>query len=497
MSIPTARLHLDPSFSLNPIDPRLYGSFVEHLGRCVYTGIFEPGHPAADAHGFRQDVAALIRELAPTVLRYPGGNFVSTYNWEDGVGPVKERPIRLDPAWRVTEPNTLGTNEFISWCRAVGCEPMLAFNLGTRGVAEALQYWEYCNHPSGTALSNRRIAHGWTEPHNVRLWCLGNEMDGPWQMGHKTAEEYGRLACETARALKQCDPTLELIVAGSCSAGLPTFPEWDRVVLEHTYEFVDHVSLHIYVNDQDLNLTDYLAVGAKMEAQIKTVAAVCDYVKALKRGKKDIHLAFDEWNVWHWKNMHPPGFQPWSQAPAQVEQTYNMADAVVFGSLLITLLRHSARVRIANLAQIVNVIAPIMTTPGGSAWRQTIFYPFQHVSKWGRGELIFSRLESPTYFTKDFGEVPYIDAVAVRATNTGQITIFVINRHLTDSLPFAVIANLTLLEHLTLSDTDPLATNTQETPDRIVPHPALKFGTLPPLSWNVLRLVPQGSSSEG
>jgi len=483
------KLYLDPENIIASVDPRLFGSFVEHLGRCIYTGIYEPDHPSADAAGFRQDVAALIRELQPTVLRYPGGNFVSTYNWEDGIGPITNRPVRLDPAWRVTEPNTIGTNEFVTWCRVVGCEPMLAFNLGTRGLAEALQYWEYCNHPGGTALSDQRIAHGYREPHNVRLWCLGNEMDGPWQMGHKTAEEYGRLACETARALKQCDPKLELIVAGSCSAGLPTFPEWDRLVLEHTYEFVDYISLHIYVNDHELpDLAAYLAVGLRMDAMIRTIVATCDYVKALKRGKKDIQLAFDEWNIWHWKNMHPPGFQPWGHAPAQVEQIYTMAEAVVFGSLMISLLRHAGRVRIANLAQLVNVIAPIMTMPGGDAWRQTIFYPFQHASKWGRGDIVFSRLESPTYSTKEFGDVAYVDAVAVRDGEA--ITIFATNRHLTESLPLAAGLSGSLAEHIILCDADPFAANTRETPDRVVPRPAPNPGTLPPLSWNVLKFGP-------
>lgn len=489
-SAPSARLHLDPHHSLHTVDPRLFGSFVEHLGRSVYTGIFEPDHVSADSRGFRSDVTTLIRELAPTLLRYPGGNFVSTYNWEDGVGPVETRPVRLDPGWRTTEPNTVGTNEFVDWCRSVGCEPMLAFNLGTRGVAEALAYWEYCNHPGGTTLSDQRIAHGHPEPHNVRIWCLGNEMDAPWQMGHKTAEEYGRLACETARVLKQCDPTLELVVAGSCSAGLPTFPEWDRVVLEHTYEFVDHVSLHVYVNDHDLpDLPAYLAVGRRMDRMIQTVGATCDYVKALKRGKKDILLAFDEWNVWHWKNLNPPGFIPWSQAPAQVEQTYTLTEAVIFGSLIISLLRHADRVRIANLAQLVNVIAPIVTEPGGPAWRQTIFYPFQHASHLGRGEVVFCRVECPTYPTAEFGDIPYLDAVAVRDPAAGGITIFAINRHVTDSLPIALPATLHLLDHVTLTDSEPTARNTRDYPDRVKPQPAPTPGTLPPISWNVLRVA--------
>ena len=470
------------------VDPRLFGSFVEHLGRCVYTGIFEDGHPTADSSGFRQDVAALVRELAPTVLRYPGGNFVSTYQWEDGVGPVEKRPVRLDAAWRTTEPNTVGTNEFITWCRAVGCEPMLAINLGSRGLREALEYWEYCNHPGGTALSDLRKSHGYPEPHNVRLWCLGNEMDGPWQMGHKTAEEYGRLACEVARALKQCDPTLELVLAGSCSADLPTYPEWDRVVLEHTYEFVDHISLHIYVNDEGLDLPSYLAVGQKMEQQIRTIVAVCDYVKALKRGKKDIGLAYDEWNVWHWKYLQPAGFQPWSHAPAQVEQTYTMADTVIFGSLLIILIRNARYVRIANLAQLVNVIAPIMTCPGGSVWRQLTFYPFQHASRWGRGEVVDCRIKGTVCQTTAFGEVNEVDAVGVRSAGENALTVFAINRSMDEPSALDLPPGYRIVEHITLSDPDPSAANTGDQPERVVPRAATQSGVLPALSWNVLHL---------
>lgn len=483
-----ATVHFLPRGQLTQIDPRLFGSFVEHLGRCVYTGIFEPDHPTADEGGFRGDVKALVEELAPTVLRYPGGNFVSTYRWEDGVGPLADRPVRLDPAWRTTEPNLIGTNEFVPWCRSIGAEPMLAFNLGTRGVAEALDYWEYCNHPGGSQLSDLRIAHGHPQPHDIRLWCLGNEMDGPWQMGHKTAEEYGRLACETARALKQCDPKLELVVAGSCSAGLPTYPEWDRIVLEHTYEFVDYISLHIYVNDEALDLPSYLAVGVRMDAMIRTIAATCDYVKAHKRSKKEVHLAFDEWNVWHWKNLHPPGFEPWSQHPPQVEQIYSLIDTVIFGSLLITLLRHADRVRIANLAQLVNVIAPIMTRPGGGVWRQPIFYPFQQASQWGRGKLLPSLVESPTYPTAEFGAVPFVDAVAVEEEETGVVTFFVINRHQQESVVFDLPSHCVVTSHTVLTDEDPLATNSEDAPDRLVPQSAKSPGTLPPLSWNVIQL---------
>ncbi len=491
-------------FSAATIDPRLYGSFVEHLGRCVYTGIYEPDHPEADAQGFRQDVAALARELGPTVLRYPGGNFVSAYRWEDGVGPLTQRPARLDMAWRTTETNHVGPNEFLPWCRALGAEPMMAVNLGTRGVPEALDLVEFCNHPGGSALSDLRRSHGFRDPHNVRLWCLGNEMDGPWQTGHKTAHEYGRLACETGRALRQFDPTLELVACGSSGCSMDSYPEWDRTVLEHCYDQVDYLSMHIYLNDQEpggarpATTAAYLAEPLRMDRFIREIIGVCDYARARHRGKKDIHISFDEWNVWdHYHCMHPGNFTPWMQAPAQVEQTFTVRDAVVFGAMLLALMRQAARVRIACLAQLVNVIAPIMTAPGGPAWRQTIFHPFSQCARHGRGELVPLQIKSAGYATESFSHVPYVEAVATR--DGDGLTIFAINRHETESasLDAALVGGRwDLIEHQALHDADPYAANTQTTPGRVTPHPVTGgrvsgenlAAALPPLSWNMLRL---------
>ena len=188
----TAQLTIDPAFSIGPADRRLFGSFVEHMGRCVYGGIYEPGHPSADSRGLRRDVLELTRELGVSVVRYPGGNFVSGYRWEDGVGPVGDRPRRLDLAWKTIETNAFGLDEFMTWAAEAGVEPMMAVNLGTRGRPGGLDLLEYANHPGGTELSDLRRKHGAEDPYGVRLWCLGNEMDGPWQVGHKTADEYGR-----------------------------------------------------------------------------------------------------------------------------------------------------------------------------------------------------------------------------------------------------------------------------------------------------------------
>ncbi|NGN63962.1 alpha-N-arabinofuranosidase [Streptomyces sp. A7024] len=507
MPSPTARFALHPAFTVGQVHPRLFGSFVEHLGRCVYTGIHEPGHPEADAAGLRQDVLALVRELGVTAIRYPGGNFVSNFRWEDSVGPVADRPRRLDLAWRTTEPNAFGLSEFMAFLKKLGpdAEPMLALNLGTRGVAEALELLEYANHPAGSALAERRIGHGDKEPFGVRMWCLGNELDGPWQTGHKTAAEYGRLAAETARAMRQYDPELTLVACGSSNQGMPTFGAWEAEVLTETYDLVDHISLHAYYEEKDGDRDSFLASAADMDSFIENVVATCDHVGAKLKSDKRIQLSFDEWNVWYQHRFHEQiEAEPldWPEAPRLLEDHYTVTDAVVFGSLLITLLRHADRVTAACLAQLVNVIAPIMTEPGGPAWRQTTFFPFAQASRHGRGEVLDVRADSPTYRTKKYGEVPLLHTTAVRDPESGAVTVFAVNRSQSETLPLRValdagLALTRIEEHSVLSDADPDARNTLEDPERVTPHPGegAALGAdgltaeLEPLSWTMIRLA--------
>ncbi|MER5631304.1 alpha-N-arabinofuranosidase [Streptomyces nitrosporeus] len=502
----TARFTLDPAFTVGEVNPRLFGSFVEHLGRCVYDGIYEPGHPSADEDGLRTDVLDLVRELGVTAIRYPGGNFVSGYRWEDSVGPAGERPRRLDLAWRSTETNRFGLSEFIGFLRKIGphAEPMLAVNLGTRGVQEAIRLQEYANHPGGTELSDRRIAHGDKDPFGISLWCLGNEMDGPWQTGHKTAEEYGRLAAETARAMRQIDPSVELVACGSSSRAMPTFAAWEATVLAETYDLVDHISLHAYYEETDGDRDSFLASAVDMESFIESVVATCDHVGARLKSDKRISLSFDEWNVWYQARFQQEAEEnplDWPEAPRLLEDNYSVTDAVVFGSLLIALLRHADRVTVACLAQLVNVIAPIMTEPGGPAWRQTTFFPFAQAARYGRGQVLDVRVDSPTYATAKYGETDLLHATAVRDPETGAVTVFAVNRGQDAALPLeAALAGLGLhrvAEHLVVADADPEARNTLAEPERVVPHAAegteLAGGTLKavlePLSWNMIRLV--------
>ncbi len=498
-----ASLILDRDFRIGDIDSRLFGSFLEHLGRAVYNGIYEPGHPTADVNGFRQDVLDLINELNVPIVRYPGGNFVSGYNWEDGVGPKEERPRRLELAWKSTETNQFGTNEFMDWCKKANTAPMMAVNLGTRGADAARNLVEYCNHPGGTFYSDLRKKHGYPDPHNVKLWCLGNEMDGPWQMGYKTAEEYGRLATETAKMMRWADPTIELVACGSSNATMPSFAAWEAGVLDHVYSHVDYLSLHIYTSLKDDDLGDFLAQSVGMDDFIGSVVAICDYVKAKKRVKKTMNLSFDEWNVWYHAAARDAKAEPWQVAPPLTEEEYTFEDALVVGGMLLALLRHADRVKVGCIAQLVNAIAPIMTVNNGPAWRQTTFFPYQHASNFGRGVSLQPLVQSPTYETAKYGDVPLLDTAATLNEDDNTVTLFAVNRDQSD--PIQLTADLrsfgdkplTLIEHLVLENPDRKAVNTPDDPNRVTPHANGNAkmdnanwltATLPKLSWNVIRV---------
>jgi alpha-N-arabinofuranosidase len=498
-----ASIRLDPEFTVAPVSRRIFGTFVEHMGRGVYTGIYEPGHPTADADGFRRDVLELTRELGVTVVRYPGGNFVSGYRWEDGVGPRAGRPVRRDLAWHSLETNEVGLDEFMRWAGKAGIEVMYALNLGTRGVQEALDVHEYLNHPDRTRLAEQRRANGAPEPYGVTMFCLGNELDGPWQTGHKTAHEYGRLAMETARALRSAEPGLELVACGSSSSSMPTFAAWEAEVLELTYDAVDYISAHAYYEPVGGDLGSFLASAVDMDHFVNSVVATADSVGARLKTAKRLMISFDEWNVWYQSAFEAKRATDWQVAPRVIEDSYHVADAVVVGSLLIALLRHSDRVTAACQAQLVNVIAPIRTEPDGPAWRQTIFHPFALTARLARGEVLRVEIQSPGYPTERFGTVPVLDAVATHDPRTGEITVFAVNRHLGDALDLTVsVAGfgrpMSVAEAWTLSDEDLYATNTVDHPDRVVPirteRATLTGGvlsaTLPPVSWSAIRLAP-------
>ena len=501
-----ANMILDKDYAIARIDPRIYGSFIEHLGRAVYGGIYEPDHPTADAEGFRRDVIDMVRKLGVPVVRYPGGNFVSGFNWEDSIGPRDRRPARLDLAWFTTETNEVGLHEFAHWARKAGSEVMYAVNLGSRGADAARNVVEYANHPSGSYWSDLRIQNGEKEPFGIKLWCLGNEMDGPWQMGHKTAAEYGRAACEAGKMMKWVDPGIELVACGSSSSEMPTFGSWEYEMLDECYDTIDYVSLHRYYGNPTNDTPGFLARSMDLDAFIKTVVSICDAVGGKKHSKKKLNLSFDEWNVWYHSNEQDKEVWKqgkWNRALPLLEDIYNFEDALLAGSMLITFLRNADRVKIACLAQLVNVIAPIMTRNDGGCWAQTIFYPFMHASCYGRGTSLRALVNSPVYDCRDYDAVPLIDSTAVMGDD-GSVTVFCVNRDTAEdcelSIDLRAFDKLRFAEHIVLHHDDVKAVNTEEHPDNVAPAagaPASVDGgrasvVVPALSWNVIRFAPEG-----
>ncbi|MBE6608586.1 MAG: alpha-N-arabinofuranosidase [Ruminococcaceae bacterium] len=486
-----AEIIINKNYVIDKIDRRIYGSFIEHLGRAVYGGIYEPSHEKADDCGFRKDVIDLVKKLNVPIVRYPGGNFVSGYNWEDGTGDRALRPQRMELAWGVTETNEVGIDEFQEWAKRADTEVMMAVNLGTRGPEEARNLVEYCNSTTNTHFANMRRKNGFEEPFAIKTWCLGNEMDGPWQMGHKTAEEYGRTALEAGKLMKWTDPSIELVACGSSSYTMPTFGQWEWTVLDHAYDIVDYISLHTYYGNPSGDTKDYLAKSVAMDSFIKGVASICDAVKAKKHSAKTVNLSFDEWNVWF--HSHGIPFEKWSTAPHQLEDIYNFEDALLVGCMLMTLQNNCDRVKMACLAQLVNVIAPIMTDNGGAAWVQTIFYPFMYASTYGNGTAMKPIIKCDSYKNGQF-TVPYVETSIINNEEEKELVLFAVNRSLEEDMEITVTAenfgDYTLVEHIELYSDDMNAINDKDT-ERIAPSnveiPSDGKINLKKHSWNMLR----------
>ena len=487
-----AAISLDLSQTIAPIDSRIYSSFIEHMGRAVYTGIYEPGHPCADGEGLRQDVMDLIRPLQLPLIRYPGGNFLSGYRWEDGIGPREQRPVRLDLAWQALEPNTFGTDEFMDFCRKVGTAPMMGVNLGTGTPQDAANLVEYCNFSGGTYYSDLRRKNGSDAPYAVKTWCLGNEMDGPWQICAKSAEEYGTIARETAKMMKLVDPSIELVACGSSNREMPTFGSWERTVLRLCWDQVDYLSLHQYYRCSDGDIPTLLARNLEMDGFIREVAQICREIQAEKGSDKEIGLSFDEWNVWyHWQDQKKTSPQ-WTVGRRLEEEAYTFADALAVGCMINTLINNADTVKIACLAQLVNALAAIMTEPGGNAWAQTIYYPFLYASQNGRGTALKAQVTCDTYRCGISDAVPYLDVSAVVSEDGKTATLFIVNRNLTEDALCCLegsLAGKPILRHATMAGF-PLESGNTAQHSPVVPQvvPAGEAITLPAASWNMLQI---------
>jgi alpha-N-arabinofuranosidase len=464
----TTTIHLHTAFQIAAVDPRVFGGFLEHMGRAVYEGVYDPNSKHADDEGFRRDVLDALRRLRFSVVRYPGGNFVSGYHWEDGIGPRDTRPLRVEKAWDSQEPNHVGTDEFMSLCRKMDWQPMLSINLGSGTAAEARNWVEYCNGSRDTPYGARRAANGHPEPYGVKLWCLGNEMDGPWQIGHCGAEEYATRAREAARLMRTVDPSIETVACGSSATFMPTFADWDGRVIDNLDDQADFISLHRYVGNFTESTRDYLAITNSIDRQIEDIDAVARAVQAKRKSDKRIYLSFDEWNVWY-KTLRIEATSAGGKFPAHlIEEVYNLEDALVVAGFLHSFVRHADCVKVANLAQIVNVIAPILTR-GDDLLIQSIFYPLEMFAKRRTGMALRPAVDGPTYRSSTYGEVNEIDCSAILDDN--RLHVFATNRNLEESAAVRVaVADrriARLLDAEVLCAAGPHAANSFEHPDTV------------------------------
>jgi alpha-L-arabinofuranosidase len=415
-----ARVKIDTERTIGDIDPKIYGNFIEHLGRCIEGGVFEENSPLADSNGYRRDVFEAAKKLNVTLLRWPGGNFSSNYHWQDGIGPRDQRPPRLEMAWGTVESNRFGTHEFLQYAEMLGTQPYICANLGTGTWTEAQQWVEYCNSSADTEMTRLRKKNGRSEPWKVTYWGLGNEMDGPWQMGHRTAEDYGKFALEAAKLMKWTDPNVKLIAAGSSNFGAGAdWVGWNRTVLEYLKDHTDYLSLHMYVGNPDNDYGDFLACSMELSDRIKTAGGIIDAALASTRGRK-IYVAWDEWNVWY----RARGEQ--QRGRRILEEHYNLEDALVVSTFLNAFVNHAHIVKIANMAQLVNVIAPIFTNEKG-LFLQTIYYPLQLFANNSKGKALDLFVDCPKYKSRRFDDIPYLDTSA--ALDNGSLVLNVVNRH--------------------------------------------------------------------
>jgi alpha-N-arabinofuranosidase len=492
-----SHVYIDTNRVISAISPLLFSGFAEHMGRCVYEGIYDPASPHADASGLRTDVLDVLREMNYRSIRYPGGNFLSGYRWEDGIGPRDQRPVRRDLAWRSIETNQFGTDEFMAFCKAINTAPMMGVNMGTGTIQDASNLLEYCNQPVGTKYADLRAANGHRDPYNVKYWCIGNEMDGPWQIGHLDAVEYGKKAREAAKMMRMQDPSIELVLCGSSHSDMPTFPEWDRVALEHCYNHVDYHSMHYYATNYDNDTLSYLALSAEFERFVDTLSGVLHYVKAKTRSKRDVYLSWDEWNVWY-KDRSGDG--SWTEAPHLSEEVYNLEDALVVAQWMNVFLRRSDVLKVACLAQIVNVISPLTTTRD-ALLKHTTYYPIALFNRLAQGDALDVAVKAPTYETPQFGAMPLLDVSSSYDPATGSNVVFIVNRSLTDDVPVTLQWQdkqpTQVKAAYQLAGNDPKAVNSFENPDAIVTKsiaaPTVQDGqtrlVLPPLSFTVVEVA--------
>jgi alpha-L-arabinofuranosidase len=452
---------IDPERIIGSIDRNIFGGFAEHLGRCIYGGIYEPESRLSDSDGLRQDVLDALRRLRMPLIRYPGGNFVSGYRWWDGVGPVEQRPARMDLAWHGLETNRFGTNEFISFCRKIGAEPYMVVNCGDGGMREARDWVEYCNGTVDSALVKLRRQHGFSAPHNIKYWSVGNEVDGHWQIGYKTPEEYARSFSEFGKVMKWTDPTIKLI-ASAVSDWNGQGEERCRLLLEHAGDLVDYLSLHWYIGNSENDFSKYMAVSELLEKRLITFENLIKKVSMQQKNSRPVYLAVDEWNVWY----RTYGAEAYK---TKLEEIYNLEDALATAVQLNLFIRHADSVKMANLAQIVNVIAPIFTRPEGLVL-QTIYFPFMLYSRTCGDIALDVRWEGDTFSGGDVKGIRTLDVSATLDKASKQLAVYIVNRSLKATDACLQLSSGTFADKVnvfTVNGPDIKAENTFASPDKI------------------------------
>ena len=428
---PTARIKIDTDRVIGDVDPHLFANFTEHLGRCIYGGIFDENSPLADADGFRKDVMEATRNMGVTMLRWPGGNFASGYNWIDGIGPRDQRPARRDHAWGALESNRFGTDDFLRYCQRLGVEPYLCINAGLGTVEQARNWVEYCNEPADTYWARQRRKNGRDQPWGVKYWGLGNEIDGPWQLGHKNAEDYAKFALEAAKAMRRADESVKLIASGSSNFRPGSdWIGWNRTVLEQLKTEIDYLSLHTYIGNPDNNFEKFLAVSRDIDDRIEVVDGLIRAARIGVPNARPIAIAFDEWNVWYRKR----GGSEFDIGRTGLEEIYNFEDALAMGMFLNSFIRHAHIVKMANLAQLVNVIAPIFTSKDG-LFLQTIYFPLAEYARQKGNRALDVQVDSPQYKPDSGRALGYLDVSATYQPGAHQVYVNVLNRSERNDLP--------------------------------------------------------------
>jgi alpha-N-arabinofuranosidase len=416
-SAASSLVKLDFDRRIGEIDRNIYGSFIEELGRCIYGGVYDPGSPLSDSEGYREDVMRAIKGLRISVLRWPGGNFASGYNWKDGIGPKNKRPPRWDPAWQEVDSNQFGTDEFLRYCEKLQVQPYITVNMGTGTMQEAADWVEYCNGTENTYWANQRRKNGHLAPYKVKLWGLGNEVYGGWEIGQMDARNYSADALQYAKLMKWMDPTLRLVAVGDTSVN------WDVRVLEQLTEIIDYISLHHYGGS--LNTEKEMRDATYFHDQLRALEGVITAVMANRPPRKPIAIAADEWNIWFRSGAQPGN-------PHKLEEIYNLRDALWVASALNIFHRMCNSVRLACLAQLVNVLAPIMTNRTGLVL-QTIYYPFLLYSNYAGNIALDALVRSDAF--PGMPSTPYLDVSATTDDANRKLTLALVNRHPTADIP--------------------------------------------------------------